>query len=163
MITLIQWISCVKVLSIFLFRLNVRHVGWMNTQVWLPNSLVRLAGWVNSVNLLARCVTRNARCSIQYWMAKFFWNVLPCVYFLSLPESQNGRMFLARSQVSCLEITLLTRIAESRNHRMFGNKKKSFSCQSNLAFCVDKIEPKPYRGLPQVSHGITSRWLDARK
>ena len=133
--------------SSILFRLNVTHVGRMNTQVWMLNSLVRLAGWVNS-----ELVTRNGRCSIQYRMAKFFWNVLPCVYSLSLPESQNGRMFLARSQESCLEITVLARIAESRNHRMFGNKN-SFSCRSNLPFYVDKIEPKPYRGLPQAPQG----------
>ena len=43
------------------------------------------------------------------------------------------------------------------DRRMFGNKK-SFSCQSNLPFCVDdekEIHPKTYRGLPQASHGIT--------
>ena len=41
---------------------------------------------------------------------------------------------------------------------MFGNKN-SFSCQSNLPFCVDdekEIRPKTYRGLPQASHGIKS-------
>ena len=31
-----------------LFRLSVRYVGRMNTQVWLPNSSFRLAGRVNS-------------------------------------------------------------------------------------------------------------------
>ena len=40
--------SCVKVASNFLFILSVRHIGRMNMQVWLLNSLVRLAGWVNS-------------------------------------------------------------------------------------------------------------------
>ena len=33
-----------QVASNFLFRLSVSHVGRMNTQVWLLNSLVRLAG-----------------------------------------------------------------------------------------------------------------------
>ena len=37
-----------QVASNFLFRLSVSHVGRMNTQVWLLNSLVRLAGWVKS-------------------------------------------------------------------------------------------------------------------
>ena len=65
----------------------------------------------------------------------------------SLPESQE----------LCLEITVLAlvlaRIVESRDRRMFGNKN-SFSCQSNLPFCVDKIQPKTYLGLSQASHGI---------
>ena len=75
---------------------------------------------------------------------------------------------------SCL-FPLHARIAESRNvtcpnrrnyskklyspcqtdRRMFGNRI-SFSCQSNLPFCGDdeeEIRPKPYRGLPQASHG----------
>ena len=37
-----------QVASNFLFRLSVSHVGRMNTQVWLLNSLVRFAGWVKS-------------------------------------------------------------------------------------------------------------------
>ena len=61
----------------------------------------------------------------------------------SLPESQE----------LSLEMTVLAKIAESRDRRMFGNKN-NFSCQSNLPFCVDKIHPKPNRGLPQASHGI---------
>ena len=44
--------------------------------------------------------------------------------------------------------------SESRDRKMLGNKN-SFSCQSNFAFCCDKIHPKPYRGLPQASQGIT--------
>ena len=35
------------------------------------------------------------------------------------------------------------------------NNKKSFSCQSDLPFCVDEIQLKPYHGLPQTSHRIT--------
>ena len=49
-------------------------------------------------------------------------------------------------------ITVLARIAESRDRSMFGNKN-SYSCQSNLQFCVDKIQPKSYHSLPQASHG----------
>ena len=127
----IQWISCVKVLSIFLFRLNVRNVGRMNTQVWLLNSLVRLAGWVAewTANLLARCVTWNGRCSIQYRMAKFLLKCLTlCLFPLltriraewqnvacqnhrnhawklqSLPESQN------RAITECLEIKMASAV-----------------------------------------------------
>ena len=58
----------------------------------------------------------------------------------------------AVQELGNLEITVL----ESRDRRMFGNKN-TFSCQSNFAFCGDKIQPKPYRGLPQASHGITKQ------
>ena len=47
---------------------------------------------------------------------------------------QNHRMAecsLSESQELCLEITVLARIAESHDRRMFGNKN-SFSCQPNL-------------------------------
>ena len=50
----------------FLFRLSVRHVGRMNTQVRLLNSLVR-------------CVTRNGWYSIQYTMSK-----------CGLPQASHG-------------------------------------------------------------------------
>ena len=74
--------------------------------------------------------------------------------FISSP-GQNRRMAecsLPESQELCLEIAVPARIAESGDRRMFGNKN-SFSCQSNLPFCVHKIHQKPYRGLPQASHG----------
>ena len=76
------------------------------------------------------------------------------MFYLLLISSpcQNRRMAehsSPESQELCLEITAL----ESHDHRMFGNKN-SFSCQSNFGFCCDKIHPKPYRGLPQASHGI---------
>ena len=71
--------------------------------------------------------------------------------FISSP-CQNRRMAECsspESQELCLEITVL----ESCDRRMFGNKN-SFSCQSNFVFCCHKIHPRPYRGLPQASHGI---------
>ena len=70
--------------------------------------------------------------------------------FISSP-CQNRRMAECsspESQELCLELTVL----ESRYRKMFGNEN-SFSCQSNFAFCYDKIHPKPHRGLPQASHG----------
>ena len=156
--TLIQWISCVKVLSIFLFRLNVRHVGRMNTQVWLLNSLVGLAGWVNSELVGSMCHTeRKMFNSVQNGEIPPEMSYL---VFISSPYQNPRRMAeccLPESQESCLEITVLARIAQSRNHRMFGNKN-GFSCQSNLPFCFDKIQPKPYRGLPQASHGTRFKW-----
>ena len=78
---LLQWISCLKVASNFLFRLSVRHVGRMNTQVRLLNSLVRLAGWVGTLNSLVRCVTRSGWCSIQYTMSKCLLNCITCYLF----------------------------------------------------------------------------------
>ena len=77
-------------------------------------------------------------------------------YFLLIySPCQNHRIAecsLPESQELCLEITVLaTRIAELRDHRMFGNEN-SFSCQSILPFCGDKIQPKTYRGMPQASH-----------
>ena len=74
--------------------------------------------------------------------------------FLSSP-CQNRRMAecsLPESQELCVEITVLARIAELRDRRMFGNINSS-NCQSNLPFCGDKIQPKPDRGVPQASHG----------
>ena len=91
--TLIQWISSVKVALNFLFRLSVSHVGRMNTQFWLLNSLVRFAGWVNS-ELVASM--RNTERMMFNSVHNAIWNVLPSVYFLSLPESQDGGMLLAR-------------------------------------------------------------------
>ena len=150
----IQWISCVKVLSIFLFRLNVRHVGRMNTQVWLLNSLVRLAGWVNSELVGSMCHTeRKLFNSVQNGEIP---SEMSYLVFIS-SACQNRRMAECCLPESCLEVTVLARIAESRNHRMFGNKN-GFSCQSNLPFWFDKIQPKPYRGLPQASHGTRFKW-----
>lgn len=151
-----QCISCVKVASNFVFRLSIRYVGRMNTQVWLLNSLGHLVGWVT--NSLVRCVTRNGWCSIQHTMLKCLQKRLAfCLFPLpariaecSLPESHNAWK--------------LQSLWELQNRRMFGNKN-CFSCQSNLLFCVDEEKetlPKPYRGMPRASHGINlrkSRWL----
>ena len=89
---------------------------------------------------------------------------MSCLLFISSP-CQIRRMAecsLPESQELCLEITVLARIAESRDRRMFGNIN-SFSCQSNLPFSGDKIHPKPYRGVPQASHGITTILLRRTK
>ena len=73
-------------------------------------------------------------------------------YLLFIYPHWMAECSLPESQELCLEITVLA-LAESRDRRMFGNKN-SFSCQSNLPFCVAKIQPKTYLGLPQASHGI---------
>ena len=54
--------SRLKVASNLFLRLSDRHVGPMNTQVRLMNSLVRLARWPSevTVNSLVQCVTRNS-------------------------------------------------------------------------------------------------------
>ena len=69
----------------------------MNTQVRLLNSLVRLAGRVNSelvgsVRNLERMIRElKVIFTVQFntQSRNTFQNVLPSVYFLSLPESQN--------------------------------------------------------------------------
>ena len=85
-----------------------------------------------------------------------------CLFLLlaRIAESQNREMFLAR----IAEIMLGNYSPCETDRRLFGNKN-SFSCQSNLPFCVDdekEIHPKTYRGLPQASHGINNFWwIDA--
>ena len=74
--------------------------------------------------------------------------------FISFPcqNRRKAECSLPESQESCLEITVLARIAESRNHRMFGNKN-SFSCQSNLPFCVHTL-PWPATGIPRNKESL---------
>jgi len=81
--------SCFKLLV--LFRLSVRHVGRMNTQVRLLNSLVRLAGRVNSELVGSmRNTERMIRELSVIFSVQFntqsrntFFDVLPSVYFLN--------------------------------------------------------------------------------
>ena len=109
--TLIQWISCVKVASNFLFRLGVRPVGRMRTQVRLLNLLVRLAGWVNGKLVGSmRNAERMMLCSISSIHNVEMPSKMSYLLFISSP-CQNRRMFLARI-AECLEITVLARIAE---------------------------------------------------
>ena len=68
------------------------------------------------------------------------------IYF-SCKNRRMAECSLSESQELYLEITVLARIAESRDRRMFGSKN-SFSCQSNLPFCVYKIQRKQFRGMP---------------
>ena len=97
------------------------------------------------MNSLARCATRNGWCSIPYTMPS-----AKCLAFCLFPllariaEWRNVPRQNHRNYAS----------SESRDRKMLGNKN-SFSCQSNLPFCGDKIQPKPYRGLPQACHGIS--------
>ena len=124
----------------------------MNTQVCLLNLLVPLVGWGNSELV-------GSMGNTEQMMFNSVHNVeipseMSYLLFISSP-CQNRRMAecsLPQSQELCLEIRFLTRITESHNHRMFANKN-SFSCQSNLPFCIYKIQPKPNHGLPQASHG----------
>ena len=136
--TLIQWISCVKVASNFLFRQSVRHVGRTNTQVpWF----VWQAKW--TVNSLARCVTRNGWCLIQYTMSKCLlkcwfpllariaeWRNVPyqnhrnyAWKLQSLPESQN------RTIAECLEIKIASAVTQICR---FASTKSSWKITSHL-------------------------------
>ena len=130
---------------------KLRYVGWMNMQVWLLNMLVCLAGWVNS-ELVGSM--RNT----ERMMFNYVHNVeMPsekCLTFCLFPLFAR----LAEWRNVPCQNHLNYASSESRDRKMFGNKN-SFSCQSNFAFCCDKIHPKPYRGLPQASHGITVVFL----
>ena len=119
------------------FTLLVRHVGWMNTQVWLLNSLVGLAGWVNSelVGSMRNTEQMNwTSCSIQYTMSKC---LLKCLTFClsTLPARIAKCSFQNHRNLISLEITVLARIAESQDCRMFGNKN-NFRCQSSQQLTV---------------------------
>ena len=84
-----------KVASNFLFRLNVGHMGRMNTQVRLLNSLVRFEGRVNSelVRNTEWMIREPGLCnfhsSTNYTKSK---HIVKCLTFFSFPlvsESQN--------------------------------------------------------------------------
>ena len=108
--------NTVKVASNFLFRLSVRQVTRMDTQVciWLLNSLVRLAGWVNSELVgLMRNTERMMFNSVHNVEMPSEMSYLLFVY----SPCQNRRMAecsLRESQELCLEITVLARIARSQ-------------------------------------------------
>ena len=73
--------------------------------------------------------------------------------FISSP-CQNRRMAersLPESQELCLEITVLARIAESRECLEI---KIASPVNQICRFAATKSTRKPYRGLPQASHGI---------
>ena len=101
-----------------LFRLSVRHVGWMNTQVWLLNLLVRLAGWVNSE--LVGSMRDTERMMFNSVHNVEMPSEMSYLLFISSPN-QNRRISecsLPESQELCLEITVLVRIAESRDRTL---------------------------------------------
>ena len=112
---LIQWISCVKVASNFLFRLSIWHVGRMNTQVWLLNSLVRLTGWVTSEFVGSmRNMKRMMFNSVHNVGTPSEMSYLLFIYF----PCQHRRMAegsLPESQESCLEIAVLLRQNRAEN------------------------------------------------
>ena len=70
-----QWIPCVKLASNFLFRLSVRHVGRMNTQVWLLNSLARCVspGQNRSRNYSWKFLARTAECLELKLVSAVMW------------------------------------------------------------------------------------------
>ena len=118
-----------QVASNFLFRLSVSHVGRMNTQVWLLNSLVRLVGRVNS-ELVGSI--RNTEWMIRQLYAIFtvqfktesrntsFLKCLSFFYFLNT--------YTLLRAVHCLHKLLLARIALFRNYITFTPVKVKSSC-----------------------------------
>ena len=127
----VMHISSVKVASNFLFRLNIRHVGRMNRQVRLLNSLVRLAGRVNSELVCSmrntERMTFNSKPDIAM-PSKMSYLLLissPCqnrrIVGCSLAESQNvpcqncsmlGNYSPCESRrvVECLEIKIVSAV-----------------------------------------------------
>ena len=107
------------------FRLSVEHVGQMNTQVWLLNSLVHLAGWVKSE--LVGSIGNTER-----MMFNSIHNVempLKCLTFCLFP-------LLARiAECSCQNRRMLGNYSPCQNSRMFGNKNsqrsRGFHCLGN--------------------------------
>ena len=128
----------------------------MNTQVRLRSStsLFRLAGRVN--NELVGSM-RNTERMIRELFAIFTGqfdsrhkvetqSFLKCLTLCLFPEDVH----FASSTTLSAQATAC-RIAESFE------ACHVITCQSNLPFCVDKEKEnpaKPYRGLPQASHGI---------
>lgn len=101
-----------------MFRLSVTHVGRMNTQVRLLNSLVRLAGKVNG-ELVGSL--RNMRRMIRELYAVF------TVYLI-----QHTKLKHLKCLTFCL-FPILARIAECsrQNRRMLGNYSP---CQNRRMF-----------------------------
>ena len=134
--SLIQLWSCVKVASNLLFRLIVRHVGRMNTQVWLLNSLVRLAEqwtrWLDDGNSTERMMIN----SIHNVEMPSKMSYLLLISFLC----QNRRIaecFLPESQKFIrLELTALTRIAAVAEW---------LACRTGVTFCEQKRKQRRKR------------------
>ena len=120
-----QCISCVKVASNFLFRLSVRHLGQMNTQVRSLNLLGHLAGWAVNSELV------GSMCNVEWMMFNSIHNVemsskMSYLLFISSP-CQNRRMLeeIARNHSPC------------QNRRSFEKKNNNFSC--HVLFIVNQI------------------------
>ena len=143
-----QWISCVKVYSFKLlvtWTITVRHVGRMNMQVWMLNSLVHFAGWANS-ELVGSM--RNKEWMICGLYAIFtvqfnaksgnpFENILPSVYVLSLTETQNvWKLVKIVSALTWISLSIKFVVLRRR-------WKKTKKNLANLTM----------DGLPQASHG----------
>ena len=113
--------SPVNVASKLLFRLSVRHVGRMGTQVRLLNLLVRLAGWVNSELVGSKRNTDRMMLSSNTMPSKMSY-----LLFISSP-CQNRRMLeeIARNHSPC------------QNRRSFEKKNNNFSC--HVLFIVNQI------------------------
>ena len=110
----------------------------MNTQVRLQNSLFRLAGRV--ISELIGSMRKTER-MIRKLFAIFTQLFLKCLLFISWRTRYFENYTVCTSYCLC-ELQNLS--------------KYVITCQSNLPFCVDKEKEnpaKPYRGLPQASHG----------
>ena len=136
-----------------LFRLNVRHIDQMNTQVWLLNLLVCLA---NSMQFLQFQLKHLLKC-----LTFCLFPLLTRIAELQNVPCQNRRIgnystftpvkvmsFCTYFQVKPMKIVpAVTCISLSINQ---------ITRLSNLSICVDdeKGTPdKPHCGLPQAYHG----------
>ena len=114
-----QWISCVKAASNFLFRLSVRHVGRMNAQlVWLLNSLwfVSQAEWTGNFYFLSLPESQNVPCQSR----RFLWNYSFC---------QNQRI------AQCLEIKILSAVTWISLSIKFASTKEKKPSHNRTVAC----------------------------
>ena len=125
----------------------------MNTKlkVRLQSSLFRLAGrvTVNSMRETERMIRELFAIFTIQFNTQSRNTVLSKMSYL---------LFISWRRTRCFE-----HYTVSTSYCLWGSQNLSkyvITCQSNLPFCVDKEKenpPKPYRVLPQASHGIITQ------
>ena len=128
--TLMQWILYVKAVANFLLRLSVRHVDRMNTQIWLLNSLVRLAGWVNSEFVGSMRDQRNTERMMINSLQNVEMHSKMSYLLFFFPPCQNRRipecLFLARIAKIILGNYSSSLLAEvSRNETNWNERRET--------------------------------------
>ena len=109
-----QWISCFKVASNFLFRLSSQG-RWPDEHADLVPKLVGSFGRPSEQWIRCRCVTRNGWCSIQYTINVEMPSKISYLLFMFISSpcqnrSRIAKCSLSKSQKLCLEIIVLARL-----------------------------------------------------